>query len=377
MEQEADFEEIRPFQDEEVPAVVEQLSKEPYFKRMLPALFPNKEVDDIIADLKTIKTIDEFQTHFILPFLNMIVETTTDGLSASGLDKLSKEGGYLFITNHRDIVLDSALLNVKLREVGLETTEIGIGDNLLIYSWITDLVKLNKSFIVKRGLPGRQMMDASETLSSFIRQSISEKHNIWLAQREGRSKDGSDKTQSSVLKMLNLSGQSSPRENLKALHIVPVSISYEFDPCDAMKAYQICQANENPDYKKSKDEDLRHMNNGIMGHKGHVHFSFGSPIDTEIDAIDADNKNAQINAIVDIIDKHIHQNYKLFPSAFVAYDILENTNKYANEYTNEDKENFIKYIDHKISELPDHSSPNLRSTVLRMYANPVYSKENL
>ncbi len=372
-QQNTEFDEIRPFHDSEVSAVIEELCNEPYFVRMIPALFPNVPVDTVIAKLKAVRSIESFQTDFIIPFLDNIIKIATYGVTASGLENLDPKQSYLFITNHRDIVLDSAFLNVKLHEAGFNTTEIGIGDNLLIYEWITDLVKLNKSFIVKRGLPVRRMMEASETLSAFIRHSIVEqKQNIWLAQREGRSKDGNDQTQGSVLKMLNLSGRAqSVVENIKELNIVPVSISYEYDPCDYLKAYQFQQKRDNPDYKKSQREDLTHMSMGIYGKKGHVHFTFGTPIANEISQITDPNKNVQVQAIADIIDKQIHLNYKLWPGNYLAYDLLNGNNQFADKYVAEDKSNFLHYINEHISRLEDPDRDFIYETILRMYANPV------
>lgn len=372
-QQNAEFDEIRPFNDSEVSSVIEELCSEPYFVRMIPALFPSVPVEAVIEKLKSVKTVETFQTEFIIPFLNNIIRTATYGVTASGLDHLDKNQSYLFITNHRDIVLDSAFLNVKLHEAGFNTTEIGIGDNLLIYEWITDLVKLNKSFIVKRGLPVRQMMGASETLSAFIRDSITNQNqNIWLAQREGRSKDGNDQTQGSVIKMLNLSGKSqSVVENIKELNLVPVSISYEYDPCDYLKAYQYQQKRDNPEYKKSQREDLTHMSMGIYGKKGHVHFTFGTPIASEISKITDTNKNVQVQAIADIIDKQIHLNYKLWPGNYLAYDLLFGANKFADKYTDNDKQDFLHYINEHMSRLEDADKNFIYETILRMYANPV------
>lgn len=370
-----DFDEIRPFHDDEVSQVIDGLCNEPYFVRMIPALFPSVPVEAVLAKLKQVKTIDTFQVEFIIPFLDHIIETSTSGVTADGFENIDKNKSYLFITNHRDIILDSAFLNVKLHEKGFPTTEIGIGDNLLIYEWITNLVKLNKSFIVKRGLPVRQMMEASGTLSAFIRDSIVHGQNIWLAQREGRSKDGNDMTQGSVLKMLNLSGKSSSMaENIKELNLVPVSISYEYDPCDYLKAYQYQQKRDNPEYKKSKNEDLTHMSMGLYGEKGHVHFSFGTPIAAELDEVTDPNKNVQVQQIAEIIDKQIHSNYHLWPGNYVAYDILENSSRFRDRYTDEDKRSFLHYVNEHICRLEDADREFIYETILKMYANPVYNK---
>lgn len=375
MTENIDFEEIRPFNDDEVSAVINSLCNEPYFLRILPALFPSTPIDAVVAKLKTVKSIETWQEDFIIPFLNNVIANSTDGLTASGIENLDPEKSYLFITNHRDIVLDSAFLNVKLHEKGFKTTEIGIGDNLLIYDWITDVVKLNKSFIVKRGLPVRQMMEASGTLSAFIRYSITQQHqNIWLAQREGRSKDGNDQTQGSVLKMLNLSGKSqSMVENIKELNVVPVSISYEYDPCDYLKAYQFQQKRDNPEYKKSQKEDLTHMTMGITGKKGRIHFSFGTPISESLDSITDPNKNVQVQAIAEIIDAQIYKNYHMWPGNYVAYDMLEKSDRFRSRYTDDEKKAFLHYINEHVFRLEDPDSDFIYDTILKMYANPVYN----
>lgn len=375
MEQNHDFEQIRPFTDDEVAPAIEQLCNEPYFVGILGYIFPGTPASDVLARLKTIKTIDEFQQRFIIPFLGNLMKNTTEGVTADGVSKLDKSDSYLFVSNHRDIILDSALINIKLHEHGFETTEIGIGDNLLIYDWITDLVKLNKSFVVKRNLPVRQMMAASETLSAFIRQSIvDDKQNIWIAQREGRSKDGNDQTQSSVLKMFNLSGTGDMVENFKELHIVPVSISYELDPCDYLKAHQSQLKRDDANYQKSQREDLVHMNTGLNGRKGRVHLSFGTPIATELESLRDLNKNAFITAVAEMIDRQIHRNYKLWPGNYVAYDIMNGTSDYATEYTVKDKEEFVEYVNEHISRLDNADEKYIFDYIIRMYANPVVNK---
>lgn len=382
MEHNSDFDQIRPFHDEEVPAVIEQLCKEPYFIRILTYLFPGVDPNTVVAKLKTISSVDDFQAEFIIPFLENLIKTTTHGVTASGLENLSNEGSYLFMSNHRDIILDSALLNVKLHENGIETTEIAIGDNLLVYEWITDLVKLNKSFVVRRNLPVRQQMGASATLSAFIRDSIVHRHqNIWIAQREGRSKDGDDQTQGSVLKMLNLSGSDDLVANMRELNIVPVSISYEFDPCDYLKAYQFQLKRDNPQYQKSQADDLSHMSTGLRGRKGRVHFSFGTPISCELDSIKDLGKNAQITAIAEMIDHQIHLDYHLWPANYVAYDILNKCNTYADKYTDDEKNEFVEYVNEHISRLSEPDEEFVFESILNMYANPVVNqikaKENL
>lgn len=371
----SEFDQIRPFNDAEVHKVIEELCNEPYFIRILPFIFPKTPTDKLIDKLRSITTVESFQTELVIPFLDNLIKTTTRGVTADGLEHIIKGKSYLFMSNHRDIILDSAFLNFKLNEHGIDTTEIAIGDNLLIYDWITDLVKLNKSFVVKRNLPVRQMMEASGTLSAFIRDSIVNRHqSIWIAQREGRSKDGDDQTQGSVLKMLNLSGKEEAVDNFKELQIVPVSISYEFDPCDYLKAYQFQLKRDDPSYQKTKNDDLEHMNTGLRGQKGRVHFSFGTPLSTELEGISGLNKNAQIQAIADMVDHQIHLNYHLWPDNYAAYDLLNNTQKFVDKYTDAEKKEFLDYITEHISRLDECDKDFVLKSIYTMYANPVVNQ---
>lgn len=375
MTQEIDFDQIRPFNNDEVPAVIKKLCEQPYFLRVLTFVYPGVPVDSILEKLRNILTVDQFQEVFIFPFLDNLIKTTTHGVTTSGMESISPDQSYLFISNHRDIILDSALLNFKLHEKGIATTEIAIGDNLLIYDWITDLVKLNKSFVVRRNLPVRKMMEASETLSAFIRDSIESKHqNIWIAQREGRSKDGDDQTQGSVLKMLNLSGEGSLVDNFRDLHIVPVSISYEYDPCDYLKAFQFQLKRDDPQYKKSQRDDLTHMATGLRGRKGRIHIAFGKPIAGDLEPFADLGKNAQITAIAELIDQQIHHDYHLWAANYVAYDLLHDVAEYSSQYTSEEKSEFVDYIDEHISRLDDCDESFVRQQILQMYANPVLNK---
>lgn len=370
------FNDIRPFRDSEVKDVIKSLCDVPYFISILNRILPGVPVDAIVAKLKSLNTISEFQHEFIIPFLNGLVEKTTDGISASGLEKLDLKGGYIFMSNHRDIILDSAFMNVLLDRAGFNTTEIAIGSNLLIYEWIVDLVKLNKSFVVKRDLPVRQMMEASATLSAYIRSRVAnDSQNIWIAQREGRSKDGNDKTQGAVLKMLNLSGEGSLVDNFRELNIVPVAITYEYDPCDALKGFQYQQKRDDPGYKKSKNEDLTHMATGLNGRKGRIHFAFGTPINDSLSSIEALPKNDQIASIAEMIDKQIYSNYRLYPVSYIALDALEGTTKRESHYTQEQKSEFMAYADAKIAQIEGADHDYVLSQMLNAYANPLRNQE--
>ena len=369
------FDDIRPFRDNEVPGVIAQLCQVPYFINIIGKLFPQLPVDQVVAKLRAIDSVHAFQTSFIIPFLNNLIKTTTDGVTCSGLENLDPSKGYIFMSNHRDIILDSAFMNVMLDAHEFSTTEIAIGSNLLIYEWITDLVKLNKSFIVKRDLNVKQMMEASATLSAYIRDSIVRRNqNIWIAQREGRAKDCNDVTQASLLKMLNLSGGSDCAANFAELNIVPVSITYEYDPCDYLKAFQFQMKRDNADYHKSKNEDLSHMSTGLFGRKGRVHFTFGQPINRDFARLEGLNRNAQITLIAEMIDSQLHANYHLWPASYVALDVINGNQNYADHYSDAQKADFLEYVDEHIARLDGADEPFIREQIMHMYANPLINQ---
>jgi hypothetical protein len=371
MGNEINFDSIRPYKDEEIHEVFERLVSEVNFLELIKFLYPNFSTEQFLNKLLNIQSIREFQTEVIYPYVKEVLRTTTKGITHSGLDKLDPKGHYLFISNHRDIVLDLAILNILMVENKLNTTEIAIGDNLLIYPWITDLVKLNKSFIVQRNLPVRQMMESTQRLSSYIRQTLTERNqSIWIAQREGRSKDGDDRTQASLLKMINMSGNGDFVKNFEEINIVPLSISYEYDPCDYLKALEFQLKRDNPDYKKSQSDDLKHMGAGLRGRKGRVHFGFGTPIKTELNQLESLAKNDQLQGLAEIIDKQIHNNYKFYPGNFIADDLFTNHQRHIDKYTEEDKSTFLSYLDEHLSRIKGDKE-FLHNALLEMYANPV------
>ncbi len=377
-EQQLDYESIRPYEDHEIQTVFNRLKNEAFFLRLLGFLYPQIPPEQFMEKLMHMTSIRQFQEEVISAYVRDVLKKTTNGVSVEGLDKLNPNESYLFISNHRDIVLDPAILNVLLVEEGFNTTEIAIGDNLLIYPWITDVVKLNRTFIVKRNLPMKQMMENSRLLSQYIRYTLTDKkHSIWIAQREGRSKDGNDRTQISLLKMLNISGENNLTENFKELKLVPVSISYEFDPCDYLKAREFQLKRDNPDYVKTKDDDLMHMGTGLRGRKGRVHFAFGEPLQQELNPIDALTvKNDQFSTLADLIDKHVHQNYKLWPGNYIAWDICNHSTEHQSHYTAEDKQIFMDYIQEHIDRLPDCDKDFIFATLMEMYANPLVNQKS-
>ncbi|HEY3388472.1 MAG TPA: 1-acyl-sn-glycerol-3-phosphate acyltransferase, partial [Prolixibacteraceae bacterium] len=249
-----EFDEIRPYYDDEIPEVMTRLLADPVFTRVLQNLYGDAaKIKEVRDSMLQTRNIESFQLRFMVPFLEGILKSSTRGLTVGGLENLDKDQSYLFISNHRDIVLDSALLNVEMYKFGYKTTEIAIGSNLLVYPWIEDLSRINRSFIVKRNIPVRQMLEASNLLSGYIRQTITHNGNsIWIAQREGRSKDGLDLTSPALLKMLNMSNKQKFVQGFKELRIVPMSISYEIEPCGNEKVAELLKRQADPDFHKSE-----------------------------------------------------------------------------------------------------------------------------
>ncbi len=371
MSTDQEYNEIRPYRDNEIHEVIKALTKEEAFKTLLQFLFPQIPANDFTQKLLSIRSVKAFQIEIIYPYIKGIIKNTTQGLTSEGLDTLDPNKSYLFISNHRDIVLDSAFLNILLLENGHETSEIAIGDNLLIYPWITQLVKLNKSFVVRRNLPSRQMLESSILMSKYIRHNITErKQSVWLAQREGRSKDGDDRTQTSLLKMLNMSGNGNFEDSFREVCIVPLSISYEYDPCDYLKAHEFLLKKENPEFKKSQADDLKHMAKGIQGRKGRVHFKAGAPIDAQLNGLNALDKNERLIKLAETIDEQIHSNYKLWPGNFIAADTINQSKIFADKYSQQDVERFNNYIDEHISRVQGDRE-FIHQALMKMYANPV------
>lgn len=372
------YEDIRPYRDEEVAEVVERLLGDPKFCAILPNIAPDIPIEKLKAEMRNAKTISDFQVGIIYPILRNYAKRSTVSLNLSGFKYLDKSMAYTFISNHRDIVLDSAFLDFQLIEKGWDTVEIAIGDNLLVFPWIEDLVKLDKSFIVKRGLPIREQLGSSLELSSYMHYTISEKNqSIWLAQREGRAKDSNDRTQESVLKMLNLGGPGSVLENLASMNIVPVSISYEYDPCDYLKAKEMQLRRDNPEYKKTKKDDLMNMQIGIMGFKGRVFYKISPCISDELLKMEGSmHKNELFEKIAHLIDQRIHLNYHLYPGNYIAADLLDGMDQFSQSYSASEKEHFITYLKNQLDkiDLENKDEDFLNRRMLEMYSNPLKNK---
>lgn len=367
------YDDIRSYQDHEVAGVLQKLKGEAEFIKAVKYVFPEKDERAINDMLSGINSIKEFQAKVIHSTLQRIIKQTTNGLEAEGVDNLDVQKSYLFVTNHRDIVLDSAFLNFILFNNNHNTTEIAIGDNLLIFDWITDVVKLNKSFVVKRSVAKEKIVEESLRLSRYIRESIIQRNtSVWIAQREGRTKNGDDRTNPALLKMINLSGAQDIINNFKELQVVPVAISYEYEPCDGFKVKETLT----PDYKKTRQDDLESMFAGIFRPKGKVKFSFGKPLDHELAQLTAAGRpNEQLKLMAGLIDRKIHQQFHLWPTNFIAYDILNNSSRFEKHYNNQEKEQFIEYMNYKFDLLSvTGNQTDKEITFLNIYANPVRNK---
>lgn len=375
---EFDFEEIRSYNNEEVHEVLERLCNEKQFMKVLSTIYPLLPKDVIKHRLMAFHSSYAFQKEIVYPFLQYLEANMTKGIQLNGLEKIDVSKSYLYISNHRDIILDSAFLCGKFIEKEMDTVEIAIGDNLLIYPWIEDLVRVNKSFIVKRGLSARHILESSKRLSAYIAYTISKNQSIWIAQREGRAKDSNDRTQESLLKMLNMFGDESFTENLAKLNICPLSISYEYDPCDFLKAKEMQQRRDNSCFKKNPEDDLLNMKTGVMGYKGKVVYEITGSINTELKkiALETSGRNEQIILVTELIDRRIHSNYTIFANNKIAYDTLKEGKHFTNEYSSAEKMEFERYLSLQIAkiELDNKDEQFLRTKLLEMYANPLINK---
>nr|WP_314866918.1 1-acyl-sn-glycerol-3-phosphate acyltransferase [uncultured Flavobacterium sp.] len=368
------FDAIRPFYETEVNEALQSVIPHPMMKALMNFTFPDVEDEVWKEQLKKTHSIRDFQCNFIYHTVQKILENSSDGLTTSGFEHLEKNNSYLFISNHRDILLDTTLLNAALFQNGHLMTASAIGDNLVQKSFIKTLARLNRNFLVLRGLSPREMLQSSKLLSEYIGQLLlHENRSVWIAQREGRTKDGNDETNPGVLKMIGMaSDEADVMQYFKKIKIVPVSISYEYDPTDVLKMPQLLAEANNEVYVKSKNEDLNTILSGVMGQKKRIHLHIGKVLDTEIDQIVAENdsSNKQIQSLAQEIDDSILRNYKLWPTNFIAYDILHKTNAYSHLYTEAEKSLFERRLEMRIG--LDNSIA--LEGFLAMYANPVVNK---
>ena len=370
----AEFDAIRAYEDRDLGATIKSLFADEAFRGVLQSLFPNQSLPLLEKQLSSYTSILEFQKNFIHGLVTQLIQKTGNGLTLD-ISALTNKGlPYTYISNHRDIILDSALLDILLIDAEFpQTVEIAIGDNLLVYPWIKHLVRLNKAFIVQRSLSLREMLAASKLMSRYMHFVITQKKNpIWIAQREGRAKDGNDRTQEAVLKMIAMGGEGTATERLMAMHIVPLSISYEFDPCDFLKAKEFQMKRDNPAYKKTRADDLINMQTGLFGYKGRVHYACAPCIDDWIATREGLSNAEFFAATARRLDEEIYRNYRLYPNNFVALDLLNNEKDYISHYSEEDKVQFEQYLQQQIDkiDLPNKDEAFLRERLLEMYANP-------
>ena len=370
----AEFDEIRPYLPEELPQVFEELIADPEFQTAMGYALKDIPFENIAAMMRASKDNLAFQLAIVYPFLKGVLQKLSSGLTVSYENKENMAKS-LCISNHRDIIMDSAFLCVAFIETVNDTVEIAIGDNLLIRPWIKKLVRVNRSFIVQRSASIREMLASSKRLSSYMHHAITERNQpIWLAQREGRAKDSNDRTQEGLIKMLSMYSNGDIIDALKVLNIAPTTISYEYDPCDYLKAKEFQQKRDNPEWKKAPQDDLINMKVGMFGYKGGIHYHIADCINDEIDAIDRSlGKNEKTAAVARIIDKHIHSNYKFWPINYYFYELLTGDARFADKYTAEEKAKLDAYLQGQIEkvDLPNRDDEFCRTKILEMYANPV------
>lgn len=375
-----EFTDISPYTDAEAVEALGKLADHPAVLEVSKAIFPDKEPEFLRKILKSVKSIDEFQILVMNKAVEWVLSTTAHNFSYDGIGNLKKiDGKFLAMSNHRDIILDPAITQVVLYRNAIPMTEIAVGSNLLTNKYIEYLIRSNRMIKVIRGINARQLYLSSQVLSKYIRECItSGRSSIWIAQREGRAKDGIDTTEQGLLKMLDMSGTADFTTNFEELNIVPLSISYEYEPCDILKARERL-ISRTQKYVKGSREDLISIMTGIEQQKGNIHLNIGSPLThDEIEAASCCNKNDRYQAIRHAVDVRIIEGYKLWKTNYIGYDMVNHTFKYRDKYTPEDVAQFTDYVEHQLDKVENSlCRADLRDIFLRIYANPVVSLENL
>lgn len=375
-----EFSNISPYSDEEAVEALGKLADHPAAIEISKFIFPDKEPTFLRDSLKCITSVDEFQTVVMSKAIEWILATTAHNFSYDGIENIRKtEGKFLAISNHRDIILDPAITQVVLYRNGIPMTEIAVGDNLLSNKYIEYLIRSNRMIKVIRGINARALYLSSQLLSKYIRQCITTgKNSIWIAQREGRAKNGIDTTEQGLLKMLDMSGTSDFVSNFMELNVTPLSISYEYEPCDIFKARELL-ISRTEKYVKGPQEDLMSIMTGIKQQKGNVHLNIGLPLSKEeIEAASCCNKNDRYQAIRHAVDIRVIEGYQLWKTNYMGYDMANHSYKYAHLYTPENVEMFTEYIEHQLDTVEKSlNRHDLREILLSIYGNPVRSKELL
>ncbi|PKP31242.1 MAG: hypothetical protein CVT99_10095 [Bacteroidetes bacterium HGW-Bacteroidetes-16] len=371
----ADFDAVRPYSDEEIRASIPRIVADPKFNAMMDYLFDQERKHSILRELKEVKNLNDFQRVLTVPAVETIMNSTSDGFYTSGFENISKSGHYVFIANHRDIMLDSSILGLAQLKNGFKVNQTIWGNNLMINQLIIDLGKSNQMITVFREGSPKELLLNSQRLSAYMRYSLTQLNNsIWIAQRKGRTKDGSDKTDVTILKMLSLSCEGDFIKSMEELNITPITISYEWEPCDAMKVREI-YLSQNVAYVKNIDEDFQSILGGALSQKGRIHLSIGTNINPDIELLNQDQltHNEALGEMAKIIDNQIHQNYYLWPSNYLAYDLLNNSTNYTDQYTDETIKLLEKRYVHT-TEIVGQNNEEIRTLFLKLYANPVINK---
>lgn len=374
------YDDIRPYEDHEIGQYMKVLLEDEIFQEVLFFIFQDEnKIAEAKKMLTGIQSINDLQMKFMYPLVKeWIIDRTTSGITWSGVEKLDSSKSYLFISNHRDIILDSVILNYIIVNAGMNTTEVAIGDNLLIYDWILHAVKMNRAFVVKRNLPPRELLIASKKLSSYIRKTITRDNmSVWIAQREGRTKDGFDQTQQALLKMINLSNENGFAEGFRELRIVPLSISYEREPCGISKVEEIYKR-EHEGYVKTQADDLKSMAFGLTRPKGRVHFAFGEPIDPQLDEFEKVSNNGEsFQKLAEYIDECIYRNYKLWPNNYLAADLLADSGNYKDRVDEATREKFHELLGDLVKTIGSGDANCQKHMFMQMYANPLLNAEKV
>ncbi|MCB0405576.1 MAG: 1-acyl-sn-glycerol-3-phosphate acyltransferase [Bdellovibrionales bacterium] len=375
----ADIKEIAPYEGKEYLQVLNHLMKSDRLPAIVAGFFPNTSLDELLKMGEAVQNVGDFHRTIIAIAIKSLLNRTTDGLEVSGLESISGERRHVYVSNHRDIIADSALLSFALMNAGHRTLKICLGDNLLFNDFTKYVLKINKGVIVKRDLAQKELLRWSHVLSRYIHDEIrSGEDSIWIAQREGRTKNGVDKTQAGVLKMLALEGEGEWVGRLAALHIRPVAVSYEYEPCGPLKVREQLHRARSGEYEKAPDEDAQSVSVGLLGPKGRIHISVGEELGTPVwDQVHCEEaKSEQLKSLCGILDTHIHRLYHLFPSNYVAFDVLAGTPRMADHYDLAYKEAFLDRMRGELALL----GPDAEAAVpfyLRMYAAPVVSALSL
>ena len=369
---EFDFENLRTCYDSETGEIMKRIAYNPSYHKAMAYFWPEMNEQQVIEKALNIKSSYEFQMEYMVHAIWSIINKSSTGLTYSGIEYLDKDKAYLYIANHRDVLLDSAILQIILVKEGFSTSEITFGSNLMDEDFIADFVRMNRMFTIQRNGTPKELYAFSQQLSAYMRHTIIDKNaSIWIAQRNGRTKDGNDRTQAGLLKMLNLSGTKDFEKSFAELQIVPLTISFEYEPCDVLKVQETYFSSLANKYVKAPGEDLNSVFTGIKQPKGKIHVSFGKPILEELKEIKVElSENGKIKHLGEIIDKQIHHNYQLHAVNYIAYDLLKDTKEFELKYNTTEKENFIAYVNFQLDKINGNRGV-LMEMFLKLYANPV------